>query len=321
MANNKTSQCVPDYLLNGFYMGYVVIPLCFVGMCLNILSIVTIRSNRKLHTNANMVIVSVAAADILLNLGYIGNLLLHFPSLNKRLLNAFIVDTVFLGVTYASVMLSVTQMGVIAVDRYIYIAHPFYYRKHFTNIYFYVIIVCFWLVAIPYAMLPMFVYTGSVYHQQCILRHPPKEYFYPLAVFYQITCVVIVYFYLKIAILAFRRKRASRPRHVTGNDVVNVNALPNNRSSAFKSVKFFAIVCGVYICFTSPGCLAILFSNTYYIPRFLYAFCMYFYFIHSIVNFFVFLNMNKDFLRGVEKTFVNVRKLCLSWKSVEDSRF
>jgi uncharacterized membrane protein len=69
------------------------------------------------------------------------------------------MDCINLGTSFA-----LHQMGIISVDRYIYIAHPFYYMKHVTKRLVFRIIACLWCVGIVYGLVPLIAYRDSSYH-------------------------------------------------------------------------------------------------------------------------------------------------------------
>jgi hypothetical protein len=106
------------------------------------------------------------------------------------------------------------------------------------------IIACFWCVALGYGLIPVIIFRDASYHKECIMTNPPAKYVSPKFPVFVISLIILIVFYLKI-VLAFRRKVTLNANKLCTDHVDNRNMFVRNRTSAFKSAKFFAVMCGV----------------------------------------------------------------------------
>jgi hypothetical protein len=263
MADNRTSNCTDMYNLSGFLLQYLIIPICLVVICQNVLSLATIRRSPKLHTNTNLFIASVAVAGILMSLSNMICAITHTPGINISLGDSYLVDSFILGNSLSIIFLSFSQLGIISIDRYIYIAYPFYYMKHVTKRLVVTIIACLWCVALVYGFIPLILYRDASYHNECIFVNSPIEYFLPVIILSCLNVIIVIIFNFKIAVLAFRRKKTMNARKLRTDHLENVTMFVKNRTSAFKSAKFFSAMCGVYcLCIVPSGILYVLTYGT-----------------------------------------------------------
>jgi hypothetical protein len=164
MNTNFTSMCAEINIGSVFSVGYFAVPCGAFVLCQNLITILTIWRWPKLHTNANIFIVSVSLTDILLSLSYSINHLVHITLFSSVF---FMFATL-----YSNALLSMNQMGTIAVDRYIYIAHLFFYMKNITKKRVIITLACVWGMSLVFLITPLFVYTDVKYHNRCINLNP-----------------------------------------------------------------------------------------------------------------------------------------------------
>lgn len=173
MVGNRTYTCAHNSAADELTLAYISVPIGDFVVTQNVLSIVIIRRSPKLHTNANIVVASIACGDIYLSLVYAVDGILYLPGVVDPLWNHAVLDACICGAGYSSLLLSVSQLGLIAVDRYIHIAHPLYYMAHVTRPRVYATIALFWLVALVYGLIPIFVYRDTSSYTKCLIVSPP----------------------------------------------------------------------------------------------------------------------------------------------------
>ncbi|CAG5119123.1 unnamed protein product [Candidula unifasciata] len=168
MSDNFTSVCVQDFKHYAvpFSISWTALSVLVIAQSLLITFI--IWRSPTLHTNTNMLVLSVTASDIFWAVSCIINATLNTALSNNMVANAVLLDTFLMGVSYSSLMLSMNQLGVIAADRYINIVHPFFYIKHITRRRVVTIIICYWILAIVYGAIPLLVYGDTNLHCELI---------------------------------------------------------------------------------------------------------------------------------------------------------
>ncbi|CAG5119936.1 unnamed protein product [Candidula unifasciata] len=292
-------------MVNGFPTPYISLPFSIVLLIQNLLTIIIIRRTPKLHTHANIVVASIAGGDIYLALVCITSGIVYLPGVRNTKLNNALLEASMCGAGYSSLLLSVSQLGLIAIDRYTYIVYPLYYMARITKRRIYKTIACFWLVGIVYGLVPLFVYRNASDYNICLITRPPFEYIAVPIVLYQVEVILIFVCYFIIARLAFQRKKASRVRQLGFNGGISSReAFITGRTAAWRSVKFFATMYGIFFACTYPAVLAILINSVDSFPLSVFVPLMFLFFMHSMFNFFAYLNMNKDFCLGFKHLFM-----------------
>ncbi len=183
-------------------VGSILGALDLVTILGNLLVCVTIISNRRLKNTTNYLILSLAFSDLLL-----GTIVLPFSTMNT-ILPSWPLGAIFCNVFTASdVMLctvSILNLFVISLERYIAVANPLKYAKYLTFRRTMIIISVVWIFSFILAFLPIHVgwntYDGRVQNldqpHQCIFESNKAyvlfvsigTYFLPLI----IMCVVYV---------------------------------------------------------------------------------------------------------------------------------
>ncbi|CAG5123688.1 unnamed protein product, partial [Candidula unifasciata] len=154
MKINFTSACADDVNELAINISWIILSMLVIVQSLLIIFI--IWRSPKLHTNTNMLIVSVSAGDIFFAVSCEINATLGLLFSSNIVAELVLMDTFMMGALFSTLMLSMNQMGVIAADRYINIVHPFFYIKHVTKRRVLLNIICYWILALVYGAIPLF---------------------------------------------------------------------------------------------------------------------------------------------------------------------
>ncbi|CAG5119125.1 unnamed protein product [Candidula unifasciata] len=311
MADNTTSSC--DFeLLQGIHIEALVFAYCIIVSVESILVVVVVYRTKALHTNSDIIVACLSLTDILLCCSFTahGIKALAGSIFTKFQKNLFVIF--LFGDCYGGVLISVTHLGLAAIDRYIQIAHPFYYMKFVTKRRIFRILLVIWLIGFVYTMFPLAVYTSDTYSEKCILIHPPWEYFCLLFIVYLANVIAVFVSYLKIAHLAFKHNKSANIRRLHNEDKASDVIFLQNRKAALRSLKFFIVMFGAFMLFTSPS-IVITFVNKFHdLPSFVYLITVITLMLNSFTNCLIYAFLRKEFLKALVETFKNVRKnLCI----------
>jgi hypothetical protein len=309
MSNNYTDHCSMN---NDFslYVVYISGVVCIPVVCVGLIEILIIFRAEKLHNTANMFVFSLAINDILLALAFFVNQSTVSSLPWASLFKTYVASSLVYGASVGICGLSTIHMSIIALDRCIKIAHPFIYTKYVTQRCVYKILVCAWLLCLIFMFTPTLVYNLGNHYDKCFALNPPLIFQLLDSGSYWVNCVVIFLCYFKIGCVAFNHKRASNHRRqqqigdTQGEIVVNKNFV-----AAIKSVKFFALMFGVFFAFTLPpmvtGAMDYLGVMSNNVAMGFFTLIP----IYSVINFLVYIKMNKDFRKAFNKTLSTITEV------------
>lgn len=309
MTSNET-----DYCLMHTYFGvntlYTMVSIGFVSICESLVVIFVTYFKEKLHHNTCILVASLAVNDLLLTASFIGTLILVVPLGLSKVMKPKLLMCFLSGLSSATTNMSVAHMGVIAVDRYIQIVHPFYYMKEMTKTRTYAILLSLWISCLIFTVIPPTIFYDDKYHKRCILLHPPEVYLYIqiTAYFICIICVFVCYF--KIAHVAFKHKKSANSRRLRYHESQADTELRDNVKAAVRSVKFFILMFGVLFMCTFPPYFATALSFRYTIPSSVTTGLFSLVPIHSVINFFIYTYMNKEFSASLLIIVLPLKRLC-----------
>lgn len=293
---------------------YFLFPVCFIVVCESALVISTVWRTHALHTNTDIIVASLSVTDILMCLSFIsrGMLGLPFPAPTesfRKIINNFI-----LGDSAGAVLCFIVHLDIVAIDRYIHIAHPFYYIRRMTKRRILKVLATIWTLSLLYTVLPIVVYTDDKYHKICIAIYPPVEYFSLLVTAYVISIVTVFICYFKIAFVAFHHKKTSNLRRGQHEDIQVTTVLKQNRRAAMRSIKFFAVVFGVFSLCTLPPVLVSGLSLIDVVPPSACIPTQHLLLIHSLTNCPIYFFMSKEFSKALKMTFVDMKQRCCRFR-------
>lgn len=310
MESNETPACTLNEY-HGFHMAFLGISLSAFVIGVNLLAIITIWRTPVLHTKSNIFMVSVSLIGFFLAAGNIADMFVYYPGIRDHL-PSIVLDAFSLGFYYSCLLLTICHLGVISLDRYIFIAHPFYYMTKMTKSRIFKILACAWCVCLLYGSVPMVVYTDETYQKICIITDPPTEYMFLWTAVYVSQIITICTCYFKIALLAFKRRKAASLRRTPHSESANARRI--NDSAAIKSARFFAIMCGIVLLFTFPLSAVGPIRRFCNVSQFVFISFVFLFMCYPAVNIFIYAYFNKDFSQAVMKQCSNVLQCCFRWK-------
>lgn len=235
-AINERFGCSFENILNS-KIWYLTIPITAVTVCQSALVIFLIWKTTVLHTNVNILVASSTVNGIIISMVYDVALILYSYA------NSTLRGMMFC-IAIGTILISVTHFGIIAIDRYIYIAHPFYYMKHMTRKLIFKIHLAVWIIGLLYMAFPMLAYKDDKYFNNCFTLK--LKYYCAGSAGYLANIIIVFFCYLRIAFLAFQHKLAANARRQQFDDHENVLVIKNTCKAAFRSVKFFVIMFGIF---------------------------------------------------------------------------
>ncbi|XP_035391872.1 trace amine-associated receptor 6-like [Electrophorus electricus] len=227
---------------------------------LNFLVILSISHFKQLHTPTNLLILSLAVADLLM--GFV------MPVNTMQLRDSCwylgkMACTVFFVINWISASASVCYMVLIAVDRYIAISDPLLYSTKVTVCKMSLFIILGWSFSLLYILI--FLYFNdhllpsqilSRCHGECILIVKSSWVTIDLVISFICPCSVILILYSIIFTLARRQAKAVRS---VLNATSNRHRDKVSKSSNSKAAKTLGIVVCVYLALWIPSSLCSLF--------------------------------------------------------------
>lgn len=308
MASNTSLTCNSLFSL-GIPVRHFSVGLCFVIMFESLLVIATIWRTIHLHKNTDIIVASLSATDIFLCIAYVSQWGMLFFSerisqSQQRFLHCFII-----GDSYSSVWIGISHLGFLAIDRYIYIGHPFYYIKNMTTGRVFKVLLAIWATGLVVAIIPLLVYTREKYNHICMLFNPPLEYLCVLFVGYIMNVIIVFTSYMKIACLAFKRQTNLNYGVRRHQRELPERVFLRSRNAAMKSARFFAVMFGVFLPLTLTSLLIPVIDVFYNIPAYLYAACPLCFLLNSFTNCLIYAFMRKEFAPAVKGVFLDMGKL------------
>lgn len=300
MAVNTTLGCARQ-LDNLHALAYFICSVSLIAGVQNILTIVTIYRTVSLHTTTNMIIVSMNIGETFLSVCFLGIALIFYSGVIDLTNSGTWVDTFVMGLFFFAEMLSSFHFVIVAIDRYIYISHPFAHIKYVTRSCITKIIFGCWFVAVIILCIPLFLYRNDSYHEICIFLKPPIEYYSAACTAYLAILTIVFFCDFKIALLAFRRKKSAISRRVVTSSDISMS--DNNLEAAIRSVKFFACTFGIFSACTLPSELTTMVNYFITVPFYVKASTICLYEINHIVEFYVLIYMCKDFYHALKRMF------------------
>ncbi|CAG5136207.1 unnamed protein product [Candidula unifasciata] len=308
-APNGTATCA-TVTNSGTIIVYVTVAIGCVSICESLVVIFVTWFTKSSQGNTNIYILSLAVNDILLVAAYLCNQLSVVSPGFFNLMKSQILTSLHFGLTSGTAFASVEHMAVIAVDRYIQIAHPFYYMKAMTKTRTYIIALSLWIPCLICIIITPTVYYGDQYRTQCSLSVQATVYWYVGVTAYFIIVVMVFLCYFKIAHVAFKHKQSAISRKLRGSVSQADIETKENVTAAVRSVKFFALMFGVFFICTSPPYFGGIISLRFVIPEFISLWVFSLVPLSSIVNFVIYAFMNKEFTASMKNIILTMKRRC-----------
>lgn len=310
MGVNNTFACYREDSI-GSYLFYSIVLISVIIIFKSIFVIIMTCRPEARQKNLNMVFASMAINEFVVAVALIYYQVETIPFYKFYVLWNNTATSFIFGCCYGSVQVSLMHMSLLAFDSYIHILHPFYYMKYVTKRRVFVTLLSLWIVGLTFIFTPIFIYTDNKFHEKCIILHPPVEYFGVSSCAYSVMLIATCVCYFKIASLPFKRRKAAIARRMNAPDIGDKGILKFNRTSAFRSVKFFVLMFGVLAMCTFPivvmvvlGCLFNLTDDTISSTFFLLP-------TYSVINIFIYIKINRDFYRLIQSSYFIFGRMCL----------
>ncbi|XP_026852661.2 trace amine-associated receptor 13c-like [Electrophorus electricus] len=231
--------------------------LCCIIICtvfLNLLVILSISHFKQLHTPTNLLILSLAVADLLMGL-------VVMPVNTMQLRHSCwylgkMACTAFLVINCISMSASLCNMVFIAVDRYIAISDPLLYSIKVTVCKMSLFIILGWSCSLLYVLIYLYFNDHllpsqilSRCHGECILIIKSSWVTIDLVISFLCPCSVIITLYSVIFTLARRQAKAVRS---VLNATSNRHGAKVSKSPNSKAGKTLGIVVCVYLALWIP---------------------------------------------------------------------
>lgn len=304
MGDNETSTCGYNV-----YFGYAGVCISACVICDSILTIFTISRSHQLHTNQYIFISSLAVADIMLSLSFVLTAVIRLTWINSIVDRRNIVNNLAYGTMFSCIVLTGLHMSIIAIDRYIRIAHPFYYIQSMTKQRTVTILSFTYLFSFVNACIPAIVYQDSKY-SYCISIHQPFEYFYANIVTLVININVVFVCYFNITRISINHKKAAISRHLQAGHIGGAVINRSGGAAVMKSVRFFIAMFGVYFLLCLPPLIMDCVGFYYYVPNFLIVIGAHCFPLHSLLNFVICFSLNHGFRKALKQVFADFKKVC-----------
>ncbi|XP_022536756.2 trace amine-associated receptor 6-like [Astyanax mexicanus] len=239
--------------------GYIVlfVFLSCVSVCtvfLNVLVIISISHFKQLHTPTNLLILSLAVADLLVGMFVMPVKIMQLTDSCWYLGNmACIIFPIINGL---SVLSSLCSLVYIAVDRYLAISDPLHYSSRITVFTMSVCIILGWSFCFLYVVvymyfndhfLPYQIYTRC--HGECLVIIKYPWVVASILIFFVFPCSLILVLYSIVFHVARRQAKAVR---AVVNGALSKNTGKVSSSSETKAAKTLGIVIFFYFAFWIP---------------------------------------------------------------------
>lgn len=280
----------------------------FVIVIENIVLIIVTWQMSTMDTTANMFVVSLAVADLLVGfVTSVGGILID--CLRGNIYN--VIYHIFDNCAYVFVISSYVHLTLIAMERYVYISHPFFHARRISKALITKVLIGIWVLSIT-LILATNISTSKKY--TCLLYEVRTlDLAYTGSCISVLLIVIISIAYFKLAVLSYKHTRSIACTTIAtsgyrghGNRVSNENLI-----NVLKTIRFFLVSTGFLLAMTIPAVVCILVSNIYHsVDLIILQIVICLQILHSGVNFFIHLFMVPDFRNAIKKIFLCKASLC-----------
>ncbi|GFR63282.1 7TM GPCR domain containing protein [Elysia marginata] len=170
-------SCEPDE----FYISPTIENVAFFTgvflICENLLMVYIIGRTRALHTNTNILVASLAFTDIMIGTQcFMMGLTGYIDDLRSLLRRRPTQNRLFHSVLTSLVLVSISHLAVLSVDRYLFVLWPFRYPFRITERRVLIIAVGIWILGLTYMAFSVVVYLDPNYQVNCLVVDAPFAY-------------------------------------------------------------------------------------------------------------------------------------------------
>ncbi|XP_065096795.1 trace amine-associated receptor 9-like [Paramisgurnus dabryanus] len=236
----KTKRSTYEY--NIMYVFFSLLSVWTVF--LNLLVIISISHFKKLHTPTNMLILSLALADL-----FVGLIIMPLEAIRLIETCWYLGDTIcrlFLIILDMFLCTSLSNLVLIAVDRYVAVCHPLLYPQKITTTRTIIIICVCWFCNSVYAI-SIFITTSqrkNTCYGECILMPTFALIITDLFLSFLFPCIVIITLYLRIFYVAHQQVKVINSLLRSGKHLTESSV---RRKSESKAALTLGIIVTVYL--------------------------------------------------------------------------
>ena len=254
MAFERNSTTAKDYFPTRTFLIAAIILKCLLAILGIIANLSVVLQNvKRSKTPADYLILNLGIADLTTCVTYYPTLVTEYGLILAGVdTNEELFCRIGLAIVSSTIALSILTLLAITVDRYYFIATPFKYSLVMTKNKVYVVIGAIWVAVLLLPCVLAFYANRSEKQLKC-----PVDYTVTVAasvIFVHIPTVLVVYFnYNMFKIARHHRRRIAHQFWVAKSTFSQSENTAENRVAragfvkAFKSVKTFAIVTGVFV--------------------------------------------------------------------------
>ncbi|XP_073730866.1 trace amine-associated receptor 13c-like [Misgurnus anguillicaudatus] len=291
---------------NEYNIMYVLFSLLSVWtVFLNLLVIISISHFKKLHTPTNMLILSLAVADLL-----VGLIVMPLEAIKLIETCWYFGDTIcrlFILTVGLLTSTSLSNLVLIAVDRYVAVCHPLLYPQKITMTRTIIIICVCWFSSSTYNILIVITTSTSKYtcYGECTIIITFAWTIIDLFMSFLIPCTVIITLYLRIFYVAHHQVKVINSLMRSGKHLTEGSV---RRKSESKAALTLGIIVTVYLFCWIPYFILSLTPNTSMTSAIAY-FILWMLYINSALNpliyaiFYPWFRMTVKHILNLSKTF------------------
>ncbi|XP_058249094.1 trace amine-associated receptor 13c-like [Hemibagrus wyckioides] len=215
---------------------YILLYVCsaavvLLTVCGNLLVIISVLHFKQLHTPTNMLVLSLAVTDFLVGAFVMPSMLIW--TIKSCWIFGRDFCTIFWSTSSFLIIISIYNIALIAVDRYLALSNPFFYMNRVSVRITCVVIVFHWCVMIVYIL--AFMYCNGYFTISVIC---PRECFIVLdEVWSVIDLVVSFIFPLSVIIILYTRVFVIAKKHATAIRELNNHTRPKTQKITSHSMK------------------------------------------------------------------------------------
>ncbi|XP_056301264.1 trace amine-associated receptor 13c-like [Danio aesculapii] len=253
--------------------------VALLTVCGNLLVIISVSHFKQLHTPANILILSLAASDLLVGVFVIP---LHLSLLIESCWTSGpIMCSIFKFVNYQATSVSVHTVALIAVDRFLALSFPFFYSEKISLNVVCIAALLNWLFSLIYNVTLLYVngnFTDVVCPGVCVYNLDGISSIVDLLIVFLMPCTLIIILYTHVFVIAKKHATAIRALQVHNSTESSKNKISD------KSERKAAMLLGILV-FVFLLCLL-----PYYITSLVIPYGSVIFYVIDVAVIFFFLN-------------------------------
>ncbi|KAI5607482.1 trace amine associated receptor 14g, partial [Silurus asotus] len=213
-------------------------------VCGNMIIIISVLHFKQLHTPTNMLVLSLAVSDFLVGVIFIPSMLIWTIE-SCWIFGTGVCISLWLICSFLTVV-SIYNVALISVDRYVSLLHPFFYTNTISMRMMCTVVYCNWCVCLGYSI--TFYYFNMSFMN--FLLCPGECFFILNEVWSVIDLVVSFIFPLSVIIILYSRVFLIAKKHATAIRELNNHTRPQTQkitSHSMKSERKAAKVLGILV--------------------------------------------------------------------------